>query len=242
IGSKVTLQSGIYPDKQDWEFKVDGIYEPRAKSADRSTMFFHWKYLNDNIAAARQDQVGWIVSRVDDPNKTADIGAQLDKVFEEKEVPTLSQDEHTFQTSFMAGISAVLTSIDIVSVVILLIMMLVLGNTIAMGVRERTNEYGVLKALGFSNAHISMFIVSESMIIALAGAALGIGVAYPFIEKGFGRWLEENMGAFFPWFRIDPKVTVTAAVIALLLGAVAAIVPAVQASRLRVVDALRRVA
>ncbi len=242
IGDKIVLESGIYADKQDWEFKIDGIYQPRARSADRSTFFFNWDYLDKNIAQSRRDQVGWIVARVDDGNHTADIATGIDKMFDEKEVPTLSQDEHTFQTSFLASFSAVLKALDLVSMVILVIMALILGNTIAMGVRERTNEYGVLKALGFSNKHISLFIVSESVIIALAGGAVGLAIGYPFIDKGMGRWLEENMGNFFPWFRLAPEVALTAMALAGGLGLLAAIVPAYLASRLKVVEALRRVA
>ena len=240
IGDKVSLVSGIYPDKSSWEFKIDGVYEAKARSADRSSFFFHWDYLNKNIPQRRQDQIGWIISRVDDPSKTADIGVSLDKEFVDKEIQTLSQDEHAFNASFLAGISAVLTAIDIISFVIMIIMMLVLGNTIAMGVRERTNEYGVLKALGFSGNHIALFVIGESALIGAAGGAVGLAIAFPFIEKGMGRWLEENMGTFFPYFRIDPMTAVSAMALAILLGIVAAIIPAYLAAQLRVVDALRR--
>ncbi len=242
VGEKVTLQSGIFADKSEWEFHVIGFYEPKAKSADRSTFFFHWDYLNKNVSAQRQDQIGWIVSRVDDANRTADVGVGIDKVFDEKEVPTLSQDEHAFQASFLASVSAILGAIDIISVVILIIMMLVLGNTIAMGVRERTNEYGVLKALGFSGRQLALFVYGESIILGAVGGALGILIAYPFIEKGLGRWIEENMGAFFPYFRIDTKATIMAMGLAIGLGVLAATIPATRASRLKVVDALRRIA
>ena len=183
-----------------------------------------------------------MVSRVDDPTKTAAIGVAVDKLFDSQEIQTLSQDEHAFQASFLASASAILGAIDIVSLVILVIMMLVLGNTIAMGVRERTNEYGVLKALGFSGGHIAAFIVSESMLLAAIGGALGILISYPFVQNGLGRWLEENMGGFFPWFRVDPGVVALAAGLSLALGAAAAIIPAYTAMQLKVVDALRRVA
>jgi putative ABC transport system permease protein len=241
VGDKVLLTSGIYPRQGDWDFHVVGIYEAKSKSVDRSTFVFRWDYLNDSIPQNRRDQIGWIVSRVDQPNQSAQVGVALDKVFDDKEVQTLSQDEHSFNASFLAMFSAVLTAIDIISVVILIIMMLVLGNTIAMGVRERTNEYGVLKALGFGEGHIAWFIMGESMLIAVLGGALGIAIAYPFVQEGMGRWLEENMGSFFPYFRIDPKTTLTAAGLALLLGVIAAAIPAYSASKLKVVDALRRV-
>jgi putative ABC transport system permease protein len=242
VGDKVILESGIFPDKPEWEFKISGIYEPRAKSADRSSFVFHWDYLNLNVSTRRQDQIGWIASRVDDPSRTADVGLAVDKVFDEREIPTLSQDEHSFQASFLAGISAVLGALDVISVVIMAIMMLVLGNTIAMGARERTNEYGVLKALGFTGGHIAVFVMGEAVIIALLGGVLGVAVAYPFIQNGMGRWLEENMGSFFPYFRIAPGATVAALLLSVGLGVVAAAIPALRASRLNVVEALRRVA
>jgi putative ABC transport system permease protein len=242
VGDKVLLETGIYPDVPEWEFHITGLYEAKARSADRSTFHFHWDYLNKNIAATRQDQIGWMVSRIDDPSRTADVGLAIDKVFDERETQTLSQDEHAFTTSFLAGISVVLGAVDVFSLVIMLIMMLILGNTIAMGARERTNEYGVLKAIGFKGAHVALFIVGEAVLVAGVGGVLGVAVAYPLVEKGMGRFIEENMGAFFPYFRVDPRVMVLAIALSLVLGAAAAAIPALQASRLRVVDALRRVA
>jgi putative ABC transport system permease protein len=242
VGDKLILTSGIYPKVGDWEFHISGIYTVRSRAVDRSSFIFRYDYLNDSLPKNRQDKIGWIVSRVDDPSRSADIAVALDKSFDDGEIQTLSQDEHSFNASFLAMFSAVLTAVDIISIVILVIMMLVLGNTIAMGVRERTNEYGVLKALGFSGGHIAMFIAFESMLIAALGGALGIALAYPFVQEGMGRWIEENMGSYFPYFRIDPKSTVMAAVLALALGAIAAAIPAYRASQLKVVDALRRVA
>ena len=244
VGQKVTLGSTIYPkaDGQDWEFTIDGVYEAKDRSADRSSFFFHWDYMNKAMPSFRQDQIGWITSRVEDPNRAAEAGKEIDKFFSIRETETLSQDEASFRTGFLAGISAVLTAVDVISVVILFIMLLILGNTIAMGVRERTNEYGVLKALGFSGRHIATFIVSESMFVGLIGGAIGVGIAYPFVNLGIGRYLEEHMGRFFPYFRVDPRIAALAAGLALVLGALAALLPAIRASRLKVVDAVRRVA
>lgn len=242
VGSKVTLVSGIYPKQGDWEFHIVGLYDAKSKSVDRSTFIFRWDYLNDSLPEARKDQIGWIVARVTDPNRAAATGVEIDKMFDEKEIQTLSQDERAFNASFLASFSAVLTAIDLISVVILVIMGLVLGNTIAMGVRERTNEYGVLKALGFSNGHVMWFVLGEALVIGGAGGALGLLMSYPFIEKGLGRFLEENMGAMFPYFRINPATTALAVVLAFGLAIVASVIPALQAGRLKTVDALKRVA
>ncbi len=239
-GDKVTLESGIFPG--DWQFTVDGIYTATAKSVDRSTFVFHWDYLNDSLPPARRDEVGWIVSRVDDPAHVADIGLGLDRAFEERDTPTLSQDERSFNASFLAMFSAILKGMDIVSGVILVIMTLILGNTIAMGARERTGEYGVLRAIGFLPSHIALWIVCESLVTALLGGVLGVCLAWPFINLGVGRFVEENMGSFFPYFRLEAGNALLALGLAALLGAAAAAFPAWRSSKLRVIDAIRRVA
>jgi putative ABC transport system permease protein len=240
VGDKVILQSGIYPG--DWQFNLDGIYEATSKSVDRSTFVFHWDYLNDSLPPERRDQVGWIVSRVDDPGHVADISVALDKRFEDLDTPTLSQDERSFNASFLAMFSAILKAMNIISLVILVIMTLILGNTIAMGVRERTSEYGVLRAIGFLPGHVAMWIVGESLVTGILGGLLGIALALPFIDFGVGRFLEENMGTFFPYFRLVPSNMAIGLFLAALLGGIASALPARQAARLKVVEAVRRVA
>jgi len=205
-------------------------------------LVFPWAYLNDSLPPARRETVGWIVSRVDDPARVADIGLALDRRFDERDTPTISQDERSFQSSFMAMISAVLKAINIVSAVILCIMVLILGNTIAMGVRERTTEYGVLRAIGFMPGHIALWIVAESLAIGLLGGLVGLVLGWPFINLGMGRYIEENFGALFPYLRLESGNAALGLSAAAVLAAIAAAIPAWRASKLRVVDAVRRVA
>jgi putative ABC transport system permease protein len=141
----------------------------------------------------------------------------------------------------MGMFAAVLGAMDLVSIVILLIMMLILGNTVAMGVRERTHEYGVLRAIGFLPRHLASFVLGEAAAIGALGGGLGLLLSYPVVEKGLGRFLEENMSGFFPVFRIDTSTTIQAFVFATLLGLIAAAIPAYRTSKLNVIDALRRV-
>src|SRR5688500_8585439 len=239
VGDKVTLRGTIYPG--DWEFHIAGIYTSKRASVDRSTLWFHWKYLNDSVDQRRRDQVGWVVARVSDPGRSAEICRAIDQRFSERDIQTLSMSERAMQASFLGMLSAILRAIDVVSVVIVLIMMLILGNTIAMGVRDRTGEYGVLRAIGFLPKHIVLFVVGEAMVVALLGAALGIGLSYPLVERGLGRFLEENMGAIFPYFRVQPALAATALGLALVGSLLAAAIPAYRASKLKVVDSLRRV-
>jgi len=239
VGDKVSLESGIY--RGTWEFNIDAIYTSTRRSLDRSQFVFHWDYLNESAPIEMRDQIGWIVSRVNDPSRAAEIGTEIDKAFDDRDPQTLSQDERAFQASFLAMMSAVLKAIDVVSLAIMLIMMLILGNTIAMGVRERVSEYGTLRALGFLPHHIVAFILIESLLIGVSGGVLGVALSYPIVERGLGRWIEENMGSFLPYFRINPGTIGVAIALAVLLGGVAASVPAYRASKLNVIDALRRV-
>ena len=238
--TSITLKSGIFPG--DWAFNIDAIYTARAKSVDRSTLLFSWTYLNESLRERQRDMIGWIVSRVDDPAHVAEIGVALDKRFEDLDTPTLSQDEGSFNASFLAMFSAILGALDVISAVILGIMTLIVGNTIAMGVRERTQEFGVLRAIGFMPGHIALWIVVEAIFMALVGGLVGVAVAFPFINYGVGRFIEENMGSMFPYFRLETANIVLALVVAALLGAVASGIPAIRASRTRVIDAVRRVA
>ena len=244
VGDKVTLQTGIYPDDpaDPWTFTIVGVYTATSKSADRSTFLFHWDYLNEKLPARRRDTIGWITTRVDDPTRAAELSAAIDRSFDDKEIQTLSQDEATFRNGFLAAFSAILKALDIISIVILVIMMLILGNTIAMGVRERTNEYGVLRAIGFLPRHIAGFILGEAILTALVGGVLGLVLGAALIQGVLSRVIEENMGSMFPYFRISAPVAALAVALAVVLGALAAVLPAYRASRLHVVDALRRVA
>ena len=239
VGDKVMLRGTIYTG--DWEFEISGIYTATRRSIDRMTFFFHWDYLSEQGPSWAKDQVGWVISRIDDPSRSAEISRAIDQRFEDRDIQTLSMSERALNASFLGMLSAVLKAVDVVSVVILVIMMLILGNTIAMGVRERTHEYGVLRAVGFLPRHIAGLVLTEAMVTGGLGGLVGLLLAYPLIERGMGRFMEENMGAFFPFVRIDPATGALAVVLALGLALVAAAIPAYRASRLRVVDTLRQV-
>jgi putative ABC transport system permease protein len=239
VGDKYTLQGSIYPG--DWEFQIDGIYTAARKSLDRSQFIFHWGYLNDSLPEARKDTIGWVMTRVEDPSKSAAISAAVDKIFDERDTQTVTMSERNMQLSFMAMFGAILTVLDVVSIIILVIMLMILGNTIAMGVRERTREYAVLRAIGFQPWHIRFFVLGEAVVLGIVAGAVGVGIAYPFVNGLMGKAIEENMSAWFPYFRVEPSVAVAAGVIAVLLATSAALIPAIQAGRISVTDALRRV-
>jgi putative ABC transport system permease protein len=239
VGDKVTLAGTIYPG--DWTFNVRGIYTTTTTNVDRSTLWFHWNYLNESLPPRQKDLVGWIVTNIKDSSTSGRISKEVDAKFDDRDLQTITMSEAALNQSFLGMFAAVLNGIDIVSVVITLIMGLIVGNTIAMGVRERTNEYGVLRAIGFLPKHIFQFIIAEGLVIGLLGGLIGVLLGYPVVNNGMGRVIEENMGNMFPQFRVQPEIAGFAFALAIVLGLLAAIMPARQASKLQVVEALRRV-
>jgi len=240
VGDRLMIHSDIYPG--DWEFKVVGIYKPLRKTVDRNSMVFRWDYLNnDPRADFSHDTIGWVMSRIDDPKRSAAISKQIDKIFEERDDQTVTMSERAFQLSFLGGFSALLFAFKVVSWIIMLIMALILANTIAMSVRERTHEYGVLRAVGFQPGHVLGFIVAESALVGLVGGMLGAGFSWLLVNKMLGPAVEENMGGFFPYFTAPGTVLLAGLGFAALLGLLAGLIPGVLASRLKVTDALRRI-
>jgi putative ABC transport system permease protein len=239
VGDKITLQGTIYPG--DWVLNVDGIYTASRKSFDQSSMIFHYDYVNESLPPERRDQIGWVATRVDDPGAGARVSQAIDAIFDGYDNQTLTMSERAMNLSFLGMFSAILSAVNVVSGIILLILVMILANTIAMGVRERTSEYGTLRALGFMPHHIRTFILGESVTVGVVAGMVGVGLAVPLVNGGMSRFIEENMGGMFPYFRIAPSTVVQALLLAALLGLLAGVVPARQAARLTVVDALRRV-
>jgi len=239
VGKTLKIESDIYPG--DWEFKVAGIYTPNRKTADRMTMVMHWDMLNDDPRNAwGKDRLGWMLVNIKDSTRSAEVSKAIDRKFDEMDDQTLTMSERQFALGFVGALAAVLDALGYVSVGILLIMVLILANTVAMSVRERTNEYGVLRAIGFTPRHVATFILGESILVALAGGLLGVLLTFLLINNLAGPALVKQ-GGFFTFFHTPGWLMGLALLIALIVGVFAGLFPALRASRLRVTDALRRV-
>ena len=217
VGDRVTLQSPIYPGT--WDFHVSGIYRALRRSFDRSSFILRWDYLNERVPERRRNHIGWMVSHVAHAEDAAPTALAIDRVFDTEDTQTISMDEHAMNQSFMGmflelaqGAEHHLTS----SILRDLILMLLLGNTIAMGVRERTNEYGVIARTGVSPTPRRNVYPGRGSRARFSGAgAVGVALSFPIVQQeSMGRWLEENQGGNFPYFRIEP----TTILISLALG------------------------
>jgi putative ABC transport system permease protein len=237
IGDVITMEGDIFPGR--WEWVVRGIYTGRDQTVDETQMFFQWNYLYEQVRqreSGRPVDAGWFILRVDSPDAMPRVAAAVDEQFRNSRAPTKTESEKAFQQSFVSMSSAIITSLQVISVVIVGIILLVLANTIVMAVRERTREYAVLKTLGFSGRHLVGLIFGESLLIAVLGGALGLALTFPMVA-GFGKALP----TFFPIINVAPGTIALGFGAAIVAGFVAALFPATRVVRTPIVAGLRTV-
>ena len=238
IGDIMQLEGDVYPGQ--WQFVVRGIYRPRDQITDPSTMMFHYRYLDERVRQEmphRSGEIGWYVVRIDDPDNSARISQEIDNLFANSRAETKSETERAFQQSFLSAASAVITAMNIMSFVIIGIILLVVANTMVMSARERTHEFAVLRALGFSGGQVLFLIAGESLILSILGSAFGLAVTFPTVE-GFQAALPKG---WFPVFYIKPETVAIACAAGVLVGMLAAIIPLRRVLSTRIVDGLRYV-
>ena len=238
VGDTLVMQGTIYPG--EWKFTVRGVYKGAQKLTDTTTMYFHWKFLDEQRPEGQRSQIGVITVKVSDPSQGPQVGAAIDKLFANSNAETKTESEKAFQLSFVSMASAILQAISVVSGVILLILTLIIGNTLAMSTRERTNEYAAMRAIGFRPKHIRQLVLIEGIVVGLTGIAMGVLLSIPLLQTA-ADFFQKNLGAFLGAFDLDPKIVLLASVAALGGAIGAAMIPAIRASRQNIVDGLRRV-
>lgn len=237
VGDQIPLRGTIFPGT--WTFNLRGIYDGADRTTDQSSFFFHWDYLNESmrkISPRRADQTGVFIVGLRDPSRAAEISVAIDATFRNSLAETLTETEKAFQLGFIAMTEAILLAIQAVSFVVIVIIMAVMANTMAMTARERGPEYATLKALGFGNAFVAGLIFAESVGIALAGAALGIAATFPLAAV-----FADAMGTLFPIFYVSESTVLMQLLAGLIVGVVAALIPAWRTARVSIVDGLREV-
>ena len=238
IGDIMPIEGDVYPGQ--WEFVVRGIYYPRDQTTDPSSMMFHYRYVDERVRQEfpdRAGQIGWYIVRIDDPANSAQISQDIDNLFANSRAETKTETERAFQQSFLSAASAVITAMNIMSFVIIGIILLVLGNTMVMSARERTHEFAVLKALGFSGGQLFLLLGGESMILSIAGSALGLALTLPAVA-GFQSALPKG---WFPVFYIKPETILIGCIAGFAVGLLASLIPLRRVLTTRIVEGLRYV-
>jgi putative ABC transport system permease protein len=235
VGDMVPLFSEIYPG--DWKFRIAGIVEGSDDASIANTMYFHWARLNEGLPERIKNSVGVFTMKVANANDSPRVIREIDALFANSEAETHTETEKAFRLQFVSGSSAILTALQVVSGVILVIMALILGNTLAMGLRERTGEVGVMRAIGFLPRHVRALAFGEGAMLGALGGVLGCLLARPVLHA-VGKFAA-SIGFLSNVSYTLPTAALTVA-IAALIGAAASALPAVQAARMEIVNALRR--
>lgn len=237
LGDVVHLKGTYLPG--DWEFTVRCIYESSRHGFAQRSLWFHYEHLNENLSEKERNRVGVISAEIVDPNRGAELARAVDARFDEQDDQTFTQEDQALNASFIGMYGALLHAIDTVSLLVLAIVVLIVGNTIIMSVRERIPEYGTLRAMGFSPRLLTQLIVGEATVLASLGAVAGVGLAFSLLQTYLGLYLEEAMGV--AGVELTWSLVLGCLVASGLLGAVAAVFPAYRVNKLEVTTALRDV-
>ena len=218
-----------------WEFNLDGIYHGTRQADDETQFWFQWKRLDEQVPAQYKSHVGWYTVKVEHPDDSLRVSKTIDEGFANSPFETHTDTEKAFAAGWVKQFGNIQFLIMSIGGVVFFTLLLVTGNTMAIAVRERTGELAVLKAVGYSDRFVLFFVICESLIIALIGGCVGLGLAKLFTLGG------DPTRGLLPFFFLPGEAILAGLGVTLLVGAASGIIPAIGAMRLRVVDALRRV-
>ncbi len=234
IGDRVTITGTLYP--VDLTFTVQGVYSlPYENSA---SIFFHRAYLEEAYPPFRGN-VSTVWTRCTDAACAGRLPRQIDDFFENSPAPTKTESENAFTLGFVSLLGNVQFLLTSMGAIIIGVVVLIAANTIALNVRERVVEVAVLRTLGFSRMRVVGLIVSESIALAGVGGGLGFLLFVAAFSRLKSALMETRMSPFAAGMKIFPEVVALAAAVTLVVGLLAAIVPAARAARRPIVDGLR---
>lgn len=237
IGDRIPLQSPIWPQgngQRTWEFDVVGIYDGAEEGTDTTQLLFRYDYFDEARPEVARGLVGWYIVRVEDPAEAVRIAEAIDAEFANSPAETKAETEGAFVQAFAEQIGNIGLIIASVLAAVFFTILLVAGNTMAQSVRERIGELAVLKAVGFTDGRVLGLVLAEAICIAGLGGAIGLAIAWVVIAAG------DPTGGALPIFYFPTDALLVGVALVVAVGLASGILPAIQAKRLRIADALRR--
>jgi putative ABC transport system permease protein len=237
VGDKLPLQTSIWPKaggNQTWEFDIVGIYDGKDKGTDTTPIFFGYDYFDEGRSWGK-GRVGWYTIRIKDPSQAAEVAKRVDAEFENSPAETKTEPEGAFIQGWASQLGNIVFIVAAILSAVFFTILLVTGNTMAQAVRERTGELGVLKAIGFTNGQIVALVLAESCLLTVPGGAVGLGLAFLIVPA-----LAQKLAGLLPMFFLPTRDLFIGLGLSIVLGLITGMLPALQAMRLRVADALRR--
>lgn len=235
IGDRIPIKTTLYGGGA-WEFNLDGIYHGTRSQDDETQFWFQWDYFEEKIPDRVKGQIGWYVIRIDKPDDAPRIAKAIDAEFANSPNETKTEAESAFAANWVKQFGNIQFLIVTIGAVVFFTLLLVTGNTMAISVRERTSELAVLKAIGYSDRAVLFFVLAESLVIALFGGLLGLGLAMAAMPV-----LGVALSSILPNLVLPGSILLLGLLVAVIVGIASGLLPGIGAMRMRVVNALRRV-
>jgi len=233
VGDRITLKRQIFP--YDPELTIRGVY---SHSVNTASLYYHMDYHNESVPSGMKDHVNTFWLKIKDPSKMAAISQEIDAMFKNSEFPTETVTEKQFQATFMAMMGNIKLLFGGICTCAVFMVVLLAAITMSMSARERVTEIGVLKAIGFTQGKLMALMLTEFAALTLIGGALGVfGAKFLYSIIPMGRITQ----GFLVGFTIFPATMAIALAASAIVGLIAGGWPATTATRMSVVNALRRV-
>jgi len=228
LGQRITIKGDIYP------FDVELVIRASFQAPNDQSTLFHYKYLQESMPEEWGNSAGMFSILARSPGDVTRIAQAVDEMFRNSPEPTKTETEDAFQQSFVEQIGNLKLFLMCIAGAVMFTIILVSANTMAMSTRERIQEIGVLKTLGFTAPVILAMIVSEAMLISAVGGMLGAGLSYVATQA-----LGDLIVGFIAGFMMPPWAVPVCVAVALMIGFFSSVIPATIASKTKITDALR---
>lgn len=251
VGDSLPLKGDIYP--VDLDLIVSGIYDGPG-NRDLRMCLFHFDYLDESLkqvtmgsgfggslstAASRvSGNAGAIFVKCKSADVMVDLCRRIDDEYRSTEFPTRTQTEEAFGQMFEEMMGDLKNTVYWIGAAVVVSLLFVAGNAMAMSMRERTSEVAVLKAIGFNKSLVLFLVLSEAVLVAGLGGALGtLGCKFLCDTVDVARF----SGGFLPFFYVPWNTALLGLGVSLFVGFASGLVPAFLAANSSVVDGLRKV-
>ncbi|MGH8315994.1 MAG: ABC transporter permease, partial [Steroidobacterales bacterium] len=202
VGDHIPLQQNIpyRSDGNTWDVTVRGIYTQ--DGADDRGVIMQYKYLDETRAFGR-GRIGWMVSRLDNPDDATRISKIIDSMFQNSPAETKTASEKSWAGDFLKQVGNIGLILSAVAFAVFFTMLLVTANTMAQAVRERTNEIGVLKTLGYTHGAVTWLVLVEALVLTVFGGLIGLALS-GLVVLG----LKPMLVSFVPLFSLQPHALI----------------------------------
>ena len=236
VGDKLPFQGQIYAMRDGsrlWEFDLVGTYRGPENEPQPGEFLFHYDFFSEANEYG-EGNVGWFVVRITDTDRAPEIASAIDALFENSLNPTRTSTEAEYNRQFMEQVGDIELMMTGILGAVFFTILLLTGNTMAQGLRERVPELAVLKTVGFTDAAVAWLMLGEALLLCSLGAILGVLAAVG-VALAVGPQLEDFLGEF----EVSWSIAAAALGVSVLLGLAVGAVPSLSARRLSIVDALR---